>query len=743
MLALILGPGSLQAVPELPPDAPAAPALPAPAPMPGPPMPAPAVPPVDDVIELDEFQVVAETMDLEEEVEEHRLWSIQAEPGSIFADVLYEQMQSREEFGGLDELVEELGELEPPSLGAGSGARAPRGFTTPRLREGFTQQGFPEIITPGKREIFSGMLATFFGRTAPGGIVNVLPYRPANRKQHRMEFTGTTQPRAQVRLNSTGTIIRRRLTYRVLTEAFGLEGPVDYQRQSGAIGTLRMRWRKNPWMVFWDLEAGGRGGVPGNGIPHFRESVNEPVVGPYFPLAGFSLHGPQASFYRRSLSSSVVAQRRFGDNWVLRAGAQAWTRSMQEHRFRNGQYLLDQQIFAGVREPQYTEVDQSAVSASAEVIGLIDGEKFKHRILAGVESSFSDRFRGQYLLPTAVRNALPTSVRSLDPANPDYTMIPYDPTVYTRALVNREESTHYTGVYLSERVSFGRGRHHATAGVRWDQLTTKVNDLRSNAPVRRAERTVDRATYHIGGLSEVVRGQLAVFLNTSTAFQPTERVDIRTGVIQGNESTSGVEAGFRAQTRDRRVAASLGLYQLRNRDITRTNPLFEDPVADPDGAQPQLLSSGSERFTGAELITRWIPANRFAVTSRIVWTEAITTASPDLPNEVGQQIAGVPEWHGALTIRQTFDLGERRFLGWRARWNVIGAHIARHESTARQRIDYPAFSTFDLSMDYSWRGDRRHRIFVLVRNLTDRDTATVTGRLGRERRLEGRYSVVF
>src|SRR5690606_938990 len=117
---------------------------------------------------------------------------------------------------------------------------------------------------------------------------------------------------------------------------------------------------------------------------------------------------------------------------------------------------------------------------------------------------------------------------------------------------------------------------------------------------------------------------------------------------------------LRAQTRDRRWAATLGVYRLWNRDITRLNPLFEDPVADPNGAQPQLLSAGEEEFTGAELTARWIASNGLSVTGRVVWTQALTTASPDLPNEVGKQIAGVPEWFGGLTLRQVWELGERR-----------------------------------------------------------------------------------
>jgi len=706
-------------------------------------LPAAAVAPSEDFIDLPEFVVVADTLELEEGAEENRLWSIQAEKGSIFADLLQEQMASREEFGGLDDLVMELGEIEPPSLGTGSGARAPRGFTTPRLRNGFTQQGFPEIVTPGKREVISGMLATFFGRTAPGGIVNILTFRPSPRAQHRLEFTGTTQPRGYLRINATGNLVKRRLDYRMLAEVVGRTGPVDYQRDVGTAAAFTLRWRKRPWTIVWDLEAAGRGGVPGNGIPQYRETSGAPVVGPYLPLAGLSLHGPYASAYRRSLSSSLTAERRLGDNWLFRIGSQLWTRAIEEHRFRNGQYLIDQQVFAGTREPQFTETEQLAASSAMEVVGMIDGERFKHRLLGGVETSWTRRDRGQYLLPTSMRNALPTSVRSFDPANPDYTLIPFDPAVYTRMLVNREEETRYTGVYVSDRVSFGRGRHHATAGMRWDQVATEVEDRRATAPVPYAKRSVYKTTYHVGLLSEVVRGRLAVYLNTSTAFQPSERVDIRTGTIQGNESTAGVETGFRAQTRDKRWAATLGVYRLWNRDITRLNPLFEDPVADPDGSQPQLLSAGEERFTGAEFTARWIPADRLAITGRVVWTEATTTASPDLPNEVGRQIAGVPEWYGGLTVRQTWDLGEKRHLGWRLNYNVIGAHVARYPSAARLQLEYPAFATWNLGVDYGWVGDHRHRVNLYLRNLLNHDLAAATGRLDGDRRLEASWSVVF
>lgn len=707
------------------------------------PTPAVAVAPADDLIELPEYVVTSDALELEEGVEESRMWSVEAERGSIFADLLQEQMASREEFGGLDDMVGELGELEPPNLGTGSGARAPRGFTTPRLRNGFTQQGFPEIVTSGKREVISGMLATFFGRTAPGGIVNILSFRPSPRAQHRIELNVTTQPRGLVRVNATGNLVKKRLDFRVQAESAGRTGPTDYARDTGATGSMTLRWRKGPWVIIGDFEGSGRGGVPGNGIPQARESLTAPVAGPYLPLAGLNLNGPHTFFARRSVSTSLTVDRKLGEQWILRTGSQYWTREMEEHRFRTGQYLLDELVFSGVREPQWTETEETAAAQALELIGLLGEDGRKHRFVAGVEGSRSERARGQFLLPVSARNALPEAVRRFDPTNPDYSLVPYDPAVYTRVISDREERTNYVGAYVSDRISFGRGRHHATAGVRWDRVDTRVADLRPTAPVPLAERTADRTTYHAGVLSEVVKGQLAVFLNYSTAFQPTERVDIRTGEIQGNESTAGVEAGFRAQTRDKRWAATLGVYRLWNRDITRNNPLFEDPVADPNGTQPQLLSAGEERFTGAEMTARWIPADGLSVTGRVVWTDAQTTASPDLPQEVGRQLAGVPEWFGGLTLRQTWELGERRSLGWRLQTNFVGDHVARYESAARLRIQYPSFSTFDLGMDYGWGKARRQRVAMYLRNLADRDLATATGRLDGDRRLEGTWSVVF
>ena len=79
-------------------------------------------------------------------------------------------------------------------------------------------------------------------------------------------------------------------------------------------------------------------------------------------------------------------------------------------------------------------------------------------------------------------------------------------------------------------------------------------------------------------------------------MQPSTHVESRTGEIQDNAATDGFDLGFRPHFLERRLTAGAMVFAYNNSDIVRRNPLYNDPVADADHTQPQLVTSGEEEF---------------------------------------------------------------------------------------------------------------------------------------------------
>jgi iron complex outermembrane receptor protein len=287
---------------------------------------------------------------------------------------------------------------------------------------------------------------------------------------------------------------------------------------------------------------------------------------------------------------------------------------------------------------------------------------------------------------------------------------------------------------------------YGTFGLRGDYVESEVRDLRPNAPVPVAETTFDRATYHAGVVWHAVPNRVAAYLNRSTAIQPVRRVDTRTGRIISNEGTSGFEAGLRYASVDGRLALTWAAYRLWNEGITRNNPRYNDPLLDPDGRQPQFVSSGEEQFTGTEFGLRKRFDGGWSLSARAAWVDAVTTSSPDLPEEVGRQLPRLPRLTASTNLGYSFESEGLKGLRISAAWAWIGEHVAVYESIRRnwEQLEYGSYGVLNLSAAFGWtREKRRHTLSLALRNLLDKDLVAAAGRVGGEFAVDTGYSLRF
>jgi iron complex outermembrane recepter protein len=699
-------------------------------------------PPDDEVVLLEPFLVEAEDLWLDSE--EAGLGEEELDFGGAFAWILADGLLERGRFSELQSHVLSLGAPDVDEVTAGPGARAPRGFTTPRLRNGFGQAGIPESVAISGGQMITGMLATHFGRSAPGGLVNVTPSRPTNRPRRSVDLRVSSRAEVGLRYSKVGPLLGKRAAHRTLLDLSTRDGPQDFAYQDSAAAVLSVAWKAKETSFGLEIEGAASNANRPGGIPRFRPSLGEKIQGPYVPLKSFNPQGPHAQHQRESASVALLAERTLSDRWTLRAGSQLWGRSVDDHRFIVGQYLLDQGVFSGTREPRREQLQEWTAAQAVQAIFTDPKAEVVHRLVLGAEASHARGSRDQRALSPAARAALPESVRILDPLDPDWQMPPFDPELYSRVLADRRDRTNFVSLYGHDRVTFGGGRHLVSGGLRWDQVRAVIEDRRATAVVPRATSNSGRVSHHLGSATQVWPGKVAAFANYSTAFQPRRAVDVRTGRIQGNETTEGIEAGVRFQHRPAGLSGSASLYRLWNQNITRINPLYNDPVADPNGVQPQLVSSGEERFTGAELQARWDFIENWSLSSRSTWTKAITTRSPDLPQEIGRQLGGIPEFASmvGLNYRRELENGRRFDLGLSAVW--VGEHIWVNESRNQAEIMQSPHTLAVLNAGYSWRtGRQAYRWTLTARNLLNEDLAAKTGRAGLEPSVDLGFSKSF
>lgn len=641
--------------------------------------------------------------------------------------------------------LQAVASVSPVDLAAGVSRVDLRGFPTPRLRNGFTQSGIPEILHPERTEVIQGPLTPVTGRAAPGGIQNYVTARPRSQPLRRLTVGINSGDLRTVRFDTTAPLVPKKAWYRFSLSGLRKDGPQEFARRDvvSVDGAITVRHSASAsTMLQVDYQQMDANAAPG--IPEYRPTRTAKVVGPYLPLATFNAGGPKAGLKKRIVSTSLHYEGQPTRTLNLRAGLQAFVRSLDEERWTTGQYLLDTGKFGGTREPQHYEQPLRALAGQVDATWRFAVAKSDHKVLASLAHSRVGYDRLQRGLEPVERNALPAGVRSFDPFEPNYFHPAYDPALYRRIITDRAETTGYTQAMISERAAFAQGRVVMTAGLKADWVELELEDRRAGAVRPMVSDRTSQVTWHAGANYLIRPNQLLVFANASTAFQPSTRVDARTGQLQGNDTTRGLEVGAKGLFLDRRLNLTALVYTFANQNISRRNPLYNDPILDAQLTQPELVASGEEEFTGATLDVRGQVTARWSVSGRAGYTRAVTTRSPDLPEEEGRALSRIPRYTLALQNRYAFTQGRWSGLSLGLALVHIGDFVQNYESSAREYLAYPAYTLTSLSAGYRWRaGKRQHAVGLSCSNLLDRDLLASHARVGAERQVGLNYALTY
>lgn len=654
----------------------------------------------------------------------------------------------RDETNYAEDLSMELGQIagvNPVELATGVGRTNLRGFPTPRLRNGFIQQGIPEVLDVQRMETIQGPLTQVTGRAAPGGIQNFMTARPRPRPLRVLRVEGRTSGSQSLRAESNAPLVPRKSWYRLATTWTRRDGPLAFAHQGafGLHGALTVRHsRQASTLVQLDYTRLDANIAPA--IPEYRPSRTAKIVGPYLPLADFNAAGPHAGVTKHVAHASVQFEAQRSPAFSYRASLQGYRRDLVEERWTLGQFLLDQQVFGGTREPIRTEQPLLALAAQFDANWRLTLAGTEHRILASVAHNWVDYDRLQRGLTPAARAQLPADVRRFDPFAPNYFRPDYSPETFQRLIADRTEITSYSTLAFSDRAAWAAGRIVTTLGARADWVELKVDDRRPATLFPTVQDKTFESTWH-GGINYVLRpNRLLLFSNLSTAFYPSTRVDARTAQLQGNATTRGLEFGARGMAWRDKLNFTALTFALQNENISRRNPLYNDPIQDANLTQPELVAAGEEEFLGGVLDVRAKLTAQWSLGGRAGYTRAITTRSPDLPEEEGRRLTRIPAETLSLFSNYAFGPGKWQGLNFGVGVVYVGEFVHAYERSNRERLDYPDYTLLNLNAGYRWRkGKLAHVVGVNVRNALDRDLLASHARTGAERDLGLNYSLTF
>lgn len=629
-----------------------------------------------------------------------------------------------------------IAEASPADRIAGQDRLNLRGFPTPTLRNSFIQVGVPEVLNTGQTIVIQGPLVPVLGRAAPGGIQNFISARPRTKPQLRLAASASNRGRTRASLEWTGPVVPKKNWQRLAAEWTHRTGPEQFAEEDTFAASAALTFRHSrtaSTMIEFDYRRIDALASPG--VPEFIPVGATKSAGPWRPLALFNANGPEATVRRESLYGGVQFDTQPIKGLALRASLGAWRRELEQERFTTSRLDLATGFFAGTREPRHLEQPQQAFIAQLE--GTLRYRKFgaEHKLLAAASHTWGRYLRAERALTAADRNRLPSDVLHFNPAAPNYFRPPFSPELYRRVITDRLERARYGSVEVSDRAAWKNGLTVLTAGLRYDTVALEIEDRRPNAARPHTDDRTSQWSGHLGVNHQVRRGRLLAFASTSSAFDPSTPVDARTGRIQDNETTVGHEAGLKGRLGRGRLDWSASAFLLFNRNIARGNPLYNDPVADANQTQPQLVATGEERFSGARVELNWKPRPDTTVVFKGSQVRAVTTASPDLPQEVDRPLTRLPEYTLSTSVRyRTPDPAGG--LNWNVGWQYVSGFVANYEDARRSFLAYPGYGLVHAGAGWSWRRKNRQiEIELNVRNLLGRDLLASHARPGAGREL--------
>lgn len=683
-----------------------------------------------DPVILEDFTVVT----TEEDYDATGMGSVEAEMSDApfandlisFADYVME--------GDNAEMNAELAavaETSPADRIAGGDRLNLRGFPTPALRNSFIQIGMPETLNTAQTIVIQGPLVPVLGRAAPGGIQNYLTARPRTKEQLRFNTSVSTRDLQRATLEYNSPVVGKKFWQRIALEWQRRGSPEQFASEEARAASIALTWklsRKASTMLALDFRQ--INGQVSPGIPEYRVDAGQLIAGPWLPLALFNANGPDAGVHRRSAAVTLQFDGQPAKNFAVRASLEGWWRTVEQDRFTSSVLNLDTGVFEGVREPRHLEQPQQAGALRLEGTFRFHALGGEHKLLGSASGTIGEYLREERSLAKDLRDDLPADVLRFNPFAPNYYLPPFSPELYSRINTDRLERARYTSVEFSDRAAWWRGHLVMTAGLRLDEVALRVEDRKPGTTRPHLDDRTQQVSYHGGFNYQVVPSRLLAFASVSTAFDPSTPVDVRSGRIQDNETTLGYETGLRGRALTGRLDYSAAAFLLYNRHIARRNPLYNDPIFDANQTQPQLVAAGEERFSGGRVEFKWAASKTLQLGLKGTYTRAITTASPDLPQEVGRPISRLPALTLNSTVRHRPAAGQAGFT-WGAGWQYLSDYLVHYADTRRDFLQYSGYGLATLSTGYQWRqGLRQFELETGVRNAFNRDLLASNARIG-------------
>ncbi len=665
-----------------------------------------------------------------------------------------------------------------------------RGFgSTYQLRDGFFRLGRYGSSNIDRMEIIKGSNAAIYGRTSPGGMVNMISKQPKSRASQKLSLNYGSYGTQRGTYERTGPLYSGSLgktSYIMTASHFQREFDQEYARNRNQEYYLAFSHQFPDGSTlflsgeyFLQMRH-----APNNAAPLVIDqkgtasNTDDEAVGYAKNLAGYNPFGPNSELNRGYSGLTTNYDKRLNDVWSVRASANYYGARRWDYNQNTGWGSIN--INPAVAT---TPITSARGATPSKTLIIEDGGGFQgdvlahywtgnrsveHRMLATIDYNDYHRldptrsFAGPTNPDIVAWNAVRT-VR-LDSDFRPIGEIAYFPRWFQagQEISTRIRKIRATvlGGLIRQQSAFMNGRLLAFAGGRYDSVRYRDRDWINAIPGYNKGDLITRTITSFKpnvGVNYKLTSNLRVFANYSESYfvgQADAPADIAKDDFEP-ETASGYDYGFKGSFLDDRLTFTVsGFYAVRNNVVV--TDVEETPVGSGNYVQVQRRD-GDQLVRGWEADANWTLSDEFFTGLSYGNVNSIyTDFGTAFPLAVGRKVAGISPRNGSVYLKWSPVRGPLKNFSA----NLGVTHVAEtpveqpnagdtyttgpggtrvlSRTTYQWRLTVPAATLLNLGLRYTiYQPKVSHTLAINLNNLTDEDY------LRANRLLSERRSVYF
>lgn len=467
-------------------------------------------------------------------------------------------------------------------------------------------------------EVVKGPASVLYGRSIPGGLVNLVSKRPERQASHEVVLGFSSFGGAQAGFDTTGPLSDT-LSYRLVGQVRNNHTQIDRERDRQIMLAPSLTWQVTPDTVLTAF-AYYQKDNPDNFNPRFYPATGTLIDNPAGNIPRDLYMGDPSlnEFNRTTRAIGYEFSHRFNDDWSV-GQTLRYAKSEQDMLLVlvNPAFAFDAPGTVLNRASAISDDYVTSFNADTRLEGRVVSGAVEHRLLFGVDYLRADS-------STNFGNGV-AGVPPLDYLDPVYGTVDIPAPAVTRSALQEQTQT---GIYAQDQMRWGKWI--GTLGVRHDWSRIETHNRISDERYTNKE---DQTSYR-AGLIYLAENGLAPYVSYSTGFLPLLGVDAFGNPFKAQE-TRQFELGVKYAPADGRGMISVSVYDMKIKNALTPYDAYSS------------VQTGEQRVKGAEIEAKYEITPQFSLAASYAYTDGKVTKSNN-PVEQGREIQTLPRHQATL-----------------------------------------------------------------------------------------------